>query len=190
MKNYDRLISSETSSQVYASKNPQLIADYETTVNRAGALRSTIIVTSGAWDVAKRQYANITGKTSVVIGDAIDEIRSWFGYKPAGDLGCATCVNAVGLNGLGAIQLPAAALAAVYVTGVITTGMLLNSAMSKIFVTLGANRLQRENPNMTRTTALSQAKDIYGGDGIFGSGATLKMLAVAALGAWLILDRK
>ena len=190
MTNYAKLKSNEVAKEVYASNNPQLIDSYEKALNRGGALRNTIIATSGAWSDAKRAYAQVTGATSAVIGDAIDEIRSWFGYKPAGDFGCYNPAPVRSLSGLGAIQLPAAALGAVYITGVIAAATVLNSVINKIFVNVEASRIQRENPNITRTDALKQADAIHGGDGIFGSGISLPMIGAVAVGAYLFFNRK
>ena len=84
---YARLIAPATKAQVYASGNQKMIADYETAVVRGNALNRSIAALVGAWAAFKRGYAAVTDTTSMYIGDAIDEIRSWFGYDPAHGIG-------------------------------------------------------------------------------------------------------
>ena len=72
-----KLISPETSKAVYASKNLALISDYNKTVAQGNALNSSINALVGAWNAFKSGYGSAISATSTVIGDAIDEIRSW-----------------------------------------------------------------------------------------------------------------
>lgn len=120
MQNYARLISSDTQAKVYASQDPQLIADYEQARSRGATLKASVENTVGAWNTAKQIYATAIDKTSMYIGDAIDEIRSWFGGGPKADLGA-----------LGIIQFPAAAA---WIAGIVGTAFILNNLMKKIFV--------------------------------------------------------
>ena len=90
---YARLISSATRNDVYATKNATLISDYETAVVRGRALNATIDSMVGMWSAFKRGYATVTDVTSTAIGDAIDTIRSWFGYDPAPGIGHYVVVN-------------------------------------------------------------------------------------------------
>ncbi len=169
---FAKLINPQTRAQVYASGNQKMISDYETAVVRGNALNRSINALVGAWDAFKRGYKAVTDQTSMVIGDAIDEIRSWFGYKPAGGIGCYGMGNvppmygedvlSVGkpldidahlygqpLGGLGAIQL-AAIPASIAVAGVISAALILNSLMDKIFVSIEATRIQKENPKTSK----------------------------------------
>ncbi len=85
--NYEKLTTPAMRNQVSLSGQPELIADYQAAVSRGATLSQTIQGTVGAWTVAKSAWATVTGATSTMIGDAIDEIRSWFGYEPAGGVG-------------------------------------------------------------------------------------------------------
>ena len=169
-------ISPAIRAQVYATNNPALISDYETTVTRGGVLNTSINTLVGAWNAFKSGYAAVTDVTSTVIGDAIDEIRSWFGYKPMGDL--------PPLGTLGVIQIPAA----VAVAGIITAGMVLIAAMNGIFIALEANKIQRENPSVSRAVAIRQAE--AGLPSFIPGGITPVMIGLGALALWMILGAK
>jgi hypothetical protein len=134
-----------------------------------------------------------------VIGDAIDEIRSWFGYEPMGDLPCLGCAPGIGcvgcphdavqpqqpgLGALGIIQIPAA----VAVAGIITAGMVLIAAMNRIFIALEANKIQRENPSVSRAVAIRQAE--AGLPSFIPGGITPVMIGLGALALWMILGAK
>lgn len=162
MRKYAVLVSPATRAAVYATQNPTLIADYETAVSRGRLLRANIEAVTGAWVAARKIYAAAIDQSSMWIGDAIDEVRSWFGYRPGG------------MNGLGALQIPAA----VWVVGTIAAAAVLISTMNKIFVVLEASKIQRENPGMTREQALSQANDAFGLS-LFGG---MKWPAIIGLG--------
>lgn len=176
--NLARLTSPEFERQVYAFDNPALHQDYGKAVVQARALNSTIDATVGAWNAFKRGYLAATDASSTVIGDAIDEIRSWFGYKPAGDLGRYE------LAGLGAIQIPAAA----WVAGIIAAALVLNRTMAAIFVQVEAAKLQRENPGMSREVALQKAKDSL--PSLFGAGITVPLVIAGIAAVWLLSNRK
>ncbi len=178
--NYARLILPATRSDVYATGNPVMIRDYDNAVSRGSALNSTINATVGAWNAFKRGYGAITDVTSTAIGDAIDTIRGWFGYDPAPGVGH----YAVNLGALGIVQLPAAA----WVAGIIATAVILNSGMNKIFVTIEANKIQRENPGVSRGDALVQAE--RGLPSLLPGGLTPIMLGVGALALWLMFAQK
>ena len=160
-----------------------MIRDYDNAVSRGNALSATINATVGAWNAFKRGYGKITGVTSTVIGDAIDEIRSWFGYDPAPGIGNIAHLP-VNLGALGIVQLPAAA----WVAEIIATAVILNSGMNKIFVTLEANKIQRQNPNVSRGDALVQAE--RGLPSLLPGGLTPIMLGVGALALWLMFGAK
>lgn len=176
---YARLILPATRSQVYATQNATLIADYETAVVRGNALNTTINTMVGAWDAARRQYAKITDVTSTVIGDAIDEIRSWFGYDPAPGIGSLRDLPS-DLGSLGIVQIPAA----VAVAGIISAAMILIAGMNRIFISIEASRIQRENPNVSRSVALRQAE--AGLPSFIPGGVTPIMLGVGALALFMI----
>ena len=178
--NYARLLLPATRSEVYASRNAAMISDYEKAVSRGGALNTTINTTVGAWNAFKRGYATVTDTTSTVIGDAIDEVRSWFGYKPAGGIGHLP----INLGALGIVQLPAAA----WIAGIVAAAYTLNALMSKIFVTLEANKIQRQNPEISRANALVQAE--RGLPSLLPGGLTPVMIGVGALALWLMFGQK
>lgn len=184
--NYARLTSAQTRAEVYASGSPTLIADYESAVRQGGMLKRTIEGTVGVWGAAKTAWASVTDVTSTIIGDAIDEIRSWFGYEPAG-VGSydVSPISGGTLGALGVIQLPAAA----WVAGIIGAVFLANQAMNIIFVSLEANRIQRADPTISRSQALDVARRAVKTAGFFGN-ATLPLIAAAALAAWLLFGRQ
>lgn len=178
---FAKLILPATKAQVYASGNQKMISDYENAVWRGNALNNTINALVGAWSAFKSGYKRVTDTTSTVIGDAVDEIRSWFGYKPAGGIGCYD-----GMAGLGVAPL-AAIPAAVAVAGVISAALILNSLMDKIFVSLEANAIQRQNPNVSRGDALRQAE--AGLPSLLPGGISLPMIAAGALALYFILGK-
>jgi hypothetical protein len=200
-----RLKLPETRRKVYASGNQKMITDYENAVSRGNALNGTIAALVGAWAAFKRGYKTVTDQTSMVIGDAIDEIRSWFGYKPMGcydeNLGYSAQgefrpldIDAdlygrsySGLSGLGAAPL-AAIPAAVAVAGVISAALILNSLMDKIFVSLEANAIQKENPTISRGAALAQAE--RGLPSLLPGGLSMPMIAAGAIALWFVLGKK
>ena len=180
--NYTRLLLPGTRAEVYATQNPAIISDYENAVSRGGALNATINTTVGAWNAFKRGYGAVTDVTSTAIGDAIDTVRGWFGYDPAPGIGHLQLP--VNLGALGIVQLPAAAL----VAGIIAAAVVLNSLMNKIFVTIEANKIQRENPAISRANALVQAE--RGLPSLLPGGLTPIMLGVGALALWLMFGAK
>lgn len=183
MRRFAVLNSPATREQVYASNDQKLISDYEITVSRGKALKVVIEKTVGAWNVAKRAWSSITGATSTVIGDAIDEIRSWFGYKPAG--GLEGHFNDLGaLSALGAIQVPAAA----WVAGIIAAAVLVTKAIDEILVRVEAARIQKES-GVPREQAIAIAKDVYSRS-LLGDVLDWKIVAAVALAAYFIWDSK
>jgi len=188
--NYAKLISPAMRAQVYATGNAAVIADYESAKSQGAILKTTIEATTGAWALAKRAYSAATGATSTVIGDVIDEVRSWFGYKPAGGLGYLAACNcpAPGLGAvgyLGVVQAPAAA----WVAGILGAVYLANQAMNKVFIFVAANQIQAADPTLTRAQALAAAADTIKGEGIIGA-ITLPLVAAALLAAFLLFGRK
>jgi hypothetical protein len=173
---YARLILPATRNDVYATNNAALISDYESAVSRGGALNTSINALVGVWTVFKRGYSSVTDKTSMVIGDAIDEIRSWFGYNPMGDL--------PPLGSLGIVQIPAA----IGVAGIIGAALVLIAAMNRIFISVEANKIQRENPGTTRAVALRQAES--GLPSFIPGGITPLMIAAGAVALWFVLGSK
>ena len=170
---YARLRSPEFRADVYATKNASLISDYETTLSRSATLDKSINAMVGAWDAFKRGYASVTDKTSMWIGDAIDTVRGWFGGGPN-----------VHVDGLGAIQVPAA----VGVAAAVSAAMILIAAMNRIFVSVEASKLQRENPSMSREVALGRAKGAL--PSLLPAGIGLGTIALGALALWLVLGGK
>lgn len=214
--NYAKLTTPAMRDQVYSSGQPQLIADYQAAVSRGATLSRTIQGTVGAWNAAKSAWAGVIGATSTVIGDAIDEIRSWFGYEPApgvgfydpspisggtlgqwrgsgtpnpGTLGAydPSPISGGRLGALGAIALPAAA----WVATILGVVYLLNQAMGKIFIWVDANSIQKADPTISREKALDVAARTAARGGLFGdAGKILPLLAAAALGLYLLLGQK
>lgn len=82
-RKFAKLTSDDMRRQVLASGDAKLQSDYNTAVSRGRALNATIETTVGAWNAFKSGYRAVTDVTSTWIGDAVDEIRSWFGYDPA-----------------------------------------------------------------------------------------------------------
>lgn len=149
-----KLKSPQTRDAVYASGDSQLISDYESAVSKGDVLKSTIEATVGAWNAAKAEWSKVTDTTSMAIGDAVDWVRSLFGYKPAGDFGAIPYYK--GLGALGLIQIPAAA----WVAAIIAAAVLLGKLYDSILVRVEAARLQHEQ-GMSREQALATAQSIY-----------------------------
>ncbi len=192
--NYATLISPAMRAQVYGTGNAAVIADYESAKSQGAVLKTTIEATTGAWAAAKAAYGAVTATTSTFIGDAIDEIRSWFGYQPAGEYlgachgptpGVAGLAGLGGLGALGAVQLPAAA----WIAGILGAVYLANAAMQKIFIFVAANQIQAADPTVSRSQALTAASRAVKTPGILGA-ITLPLIAAAALAAFLIFGRK
>jgi hypothetical protein len=202
MANYSKLILPSTRAEVYASGNPELIANYETAVTRGRILKSTIEGTVGAWNAAKRAWGSVTDVTSTVIGDAIDWVRGIFGDGPNADLRAyqaspisggqlgrydVSPISGGQLGALGALQLPAAA----WVAGIISSAYLLNSLIEKIWISIEATRIQKANPNIPRDEAINAAAGAVKRAGILGDfDLTLPLVAAAAIAAFLIFGKK
>ena len=155
----------------YQTGDARLVRKFETTLTQAGVLNRTIDGAVGTWAAFKREYANFTAKTSMVIGDFIDNIRErFFGYDPDG--------------GLGAVQIPAAAVIAT----IIASALALNGAMKALFISIEGSRIQRENPNMSREAALKRAKGML--PSFLPDGITAGMLIAAGLAAFLLLSNR
>ena len=178
MQKYTRLISTQTRTEVYASGNPGLISDYENAVSRGGMLKTNIEIVTGAWQAAKRAYSSVTDVTSMYIGDAIDWFKDLFGGTPIP-------VSGPQIGGLGVIQIPAA----VWIVGTIAAGAALILSIDRIFITLEANRIQRDSPGMTRVQAITQAKGAIGLN-IFGDVKQLAIIGGIVFVAWLIYGQK
>lgn len=169
MKNYTELVSPVMRQKVYSTNDSALISDYESAVNRGRVLKSTIENTVGAWNAAKAAWSSVTDTTSIWIGDAIDEIKSWFGGGPD-------------MSGLGFIQLPAAA----WIAGIIAVAYSLNSLMSNIFVRANAAKLVEQGVSPER--ALATAKQ--GVASQFFQTLNVPLLVGGVLAVWLLFMRK
>jgi hypothetical protein len=88
------------------------------------------------------------------------------------------------MGSLAGLQIPAA----VAVAGVISAAMIIIAAMNRIFTTLEANRIQRENPDLPRSAALEQAR--RGLPSFLPAGIGMGTLALGALALWLVLGDK
>lgn len=165
MQKYAKLTSPDMQQKVYDAGDPVLMNDYKSAVNRATMLKNTIEATTGAWASAKKAYASVTDVTSMWIGDAVDEIRSWF-----------TDNN---VQGLGVLQLPAAA----WVAGIVASAYIMNSLMSKIFVRVDVARLvaQGVDPAQALQTAQSAAAPA------FFEALNIPLLIGGGLAVWLLL---
>ncbi len=170
MRNYKRLNSPKFRAMIYESGDSALIRNYEENKLRAEALKNTIEATTGAWSAAKDFYKETTDVTSTVIGDWIDEFRSWWGYDPAG--------------GLGAIQIPMA----VWVVGIIAAAVAANRAMSKLFVQAEAYRLQRDDPTMSRERALQVASNALAPS--FFRALNTPLIIAGVLAVFLLMQRR
>lgn len=193
--NYARLSEPKTRDLVYRTRDQEVISNYETALNRAQTLDANIRRGVGVWNTVRDGYVALTDQTSMVIGDWIDEVRSWFGYDPAPGIGNyvssrgASPISGGTLGALSGIQLPAAAITAAFVVGIASVAIVLNNLMNKIFIRIEAARLQRENPGMTPAQALSVAGEAYQSDGLFGN-VNLPLIAAGALAAFWFLNRK
>ncbi len=171
MANYARLITPDNRAVVYSSGNQQLISDYESAVTKGRALKVTIETTVGAWNAAKRGWSNVTDTTSLYIGDAVDWLKGLFGGGP-------------NTEGLGVMQIPAA----IWVSGIVASAYLLNSLMTKIFVSIEATKIQRNNPGLSRSDALLRAKSAV--PSLFGSIQTPVIIGAALFAAYFLLSDK
>ena len=183
--NAKRLNAPQFKQSVYATRDAALIADYERTVNQARVLSNTIGATVGAWNTAKAAWSSVTDTTSTVIGDAIDEIRSWFGYQPAGDFGAYVSIGNLSGLAAGPVALPAAA----WIAGILGAVYLVNKAMRQIFVSMQASRMQREDPTLSREQALVAATRSTTSPGFFGI-ATVPLLLAAGVVVFLVIKRR
>lgn len=203
---------------VLASGDPQLQRDYNSAITRGRALNATIDTTVGAWNAFKAGYRSVTDRTSTIIGDAIDEIRSWFGYDPAPGIGNYALYSAqippfdpdadiLGVDfrdlqspmafrpvrerrfvGLG--ELGAVQIpAAAAVAAIVSAAFILNNLMNKIFIRVEATRIQRENPGIDRGEALLQAERGIT-QGIQLGAVTPAMLLLGGVALWMIFGQK
>jgi hypothetical protein len=177
--NLARLNSAETRNAVYASNNSALIRDYENTLTQSNILNSTIEGTVGAWEAAKSGWGILTSQTSMWIGDAVDEIRSWF--QTSNNLGCIGCPQ---LGSFGAVQLPAA----VWIAGIVAAAYALNKGMEKIFIAIEATKMQEANPNLSRERAVTLARNAIVGSW-FGLAPGV-LLAAGAVGLYLVFRKR
>lgn len=155
--------------KVMATRDAQLIADYNSAVARASSIDRTIKNAVGAWNTARSRYAGITDNTSMVIGDAIDTVRSWFGYDPS-----------QGLNGLGAIQLIPLAVAG----GIAAAVIIVTKSIDEILIRVEATKIQRED-GVSRSEAIKRATDAYN-DSFFKGAFDWKVAGGIALIAWYL----
>lgn len=174
MQNYARLVSPDTQEKVYATRDQAFINDYESARSRGAALKRSVENTVGAWQTAKQTYATATDKTSMYIGDAIDEVRSWFGAGPKADLSAYT------MSGLGVIQFPAAAA---WIAGIVATSFILNNLMAKIFVRIEAATL--EESGIPREQAIRIASRSVAPT--FFQSLNVPLLVGGALAIWLLM---
>lgn len=172
MLKYAKLVSPGMRTEVYASGNPALISDYESAVSRGGALKTSIDTTVGAWGAAKRGWQSVTDTTSLYIGDAVDWLKNLFG-------------NNTNLSGLGIIQIPAAA----FVVGAIGVSAALILSIDRIFIAVEANRIQHDNPGLSRDQAYALAKGNVGLD-IFAGVNRFAMIAGLGILAYLYFGKK
>lgn len=180
-----KLNSPQMRQTAYASGDQVLIDDYEITLGRAKGLAATIETTTGAWTAAKSAYSAVTDQTSILIGDAIDEIRSWFGAGPKADLSGQNLsgqnLSRCNLGALGLVQLPAAA----WIAGILAAAYIAIRSMDAIFIRLDASRLQREDPTISRDQAISRARTASA-IGSFFSFQAAPLLIGGALALWLV----
>lgn len=174
MQKFAKLSLPSTRTEIYASNNPALISDYESTLSKGRALKMSIDTTVGAWQTAKAGWASVTDVTSLYIGDAIDWLKALFGPESNGNL-----------NALGIIQIPAAA----FVIAAIGASTALIFSMDRIFIAMEASKIQRENPGTSRSAAYAQAKSGTGLD-LFGGINQLAMIAGLAFVAYLYFGQK
>lgn len=172
MQKYARLTLPQTRTEIYASGNSALISEYEKAVSRGSMLKTNIEIVTGAWASAKRAYSSVTDITSTYIGDAVDWIKGLFGGESQ-------------VGGLGVIQIPAA----VWIVGTIAAGAALVLSIDRIFITLEANRIQRDSPGISREVAVRQAKSAVGLN-VFGDVKQLAIIGSIAFIAWLYFGQK
>ena len=139
-------------------------------------MNNSINALVGAWGAFKRGYGAVTDVTSTVIGDAIDTVRGWFGYDAAPGIG--------GMGSLGLIQIPAA----VAIAGIVGAALVLIAAMNRIFISIEASKIQRENPGVPRAVALRQAES--GLPSFIPGGITPVMIAAGAFALWFVLSQR
>jgi len=180
MANFERLKSPENQKIVYASNNPKLIADYENAIVNAGRLQGTIETTVGAWNAARRTFSAVTDVTSTGIGDAIDQIRSWFGYDPAPGFS-GHGMSGHGMSSLSAVQL----VPAIWMTGIVAAAVIANNAMKKVFILIKASQLERNG--MSPAQAAIVARDSLAPQ-LFG-GLNKVLIASGALALFLMLRK-
>lgn len=197
---YAKLTSPEFRAKVYATQDQSIISAYESELNRAAGIKTAINATVGVWQTFKSGYAAVTDTTSTIIGDAIDEIRSWFGYKPAGGFSAYDVSpisgGQLGLYSVSPIsggQLGALAaipfITAVWITGILALLVVSVRAQDKIFMWVDAWFIKRNDPNISTGEALDKAAQIQARGGLF-EGAALPLLAAAAIAAFLIFGKK
>jgi len=155
--------------KVMASGDAQLIADYNSAIARATSMNSTIQNAVGVWSVARKKYASLTDTTSMAIGDAVDTIRSWFGYDPS-----------QGLNGLGAIQLIPIAVAG----GIAAAVIIVTKGIDEVLIRIEATKIQRED-GVSRSEAIKRATNAYD-DGFFKGAFDWKVIGGVAAIAWFL----
>lgn len=88
------------------------------------------------------------------------------------------------LGSLGIVQIPAA----VAVAGVISAALILIAGMNRIFISIEASKIQRENPSVSRAVALRQAE--AGLPSFIPGGITPLMIGVGALALFMIFRGK
>lgn len=167
MQKYAELKSPDVRAAVSASQNSEIMREYANTLAAADGMKRTIDSTVGAWDAFKRAYGRVTDTTSMYIGDAIDEIRSWFGYDPAPGIGempifaadVPGSMHYRGLmtgNGLGALSAVPVIAAAVAV-GVAGAAYIINKQIDNFMVMLQAWRIRSNDPTISQQRALAIA---------------------------------
>ena len=112
---------------------------------------------------------------SLWIGDAVDEIRSWFGYQPAG--------------GLSALGIAPQLLSAAWLAGIVAVAYGLNKSIRVILISVEASKLQRQTPALSRDAALDIAQQRLTAGSLFGL-PNLGIIALVTFGAWYFLSRK
>lgn len=169
MQRFAEFSSSTTQTRIYATNDPVLIRDYESQLTKSQTLKSNIDNVVGYWNRFKATYADITAKTSMIIGDWIDEMRSWFGGGPQADL-----------QGLSA--LPAVA----WLTGIIVAGALAYTSMGAIMIRLDAWKIQRDDPTVPYDKAIAKARTADAVGDLF-SFKNIPLFLGAGLALWLLM---
>ena len=155
--------------KVLATKDAQLIADYNSAVARSESMHNTIVNAVGVWNTARQQYARVTDTTSLAIGDAVDTIRSWFGYDPSH-----------GLNGLGALQIIPIAVAG----GIAAAVIIVTKGIDEVLIRIEATRIQKDD-GVSRSEAIKRATDAYD-DSFFKGAFDWKVIGGVALVAYFL----